>query len=823
MFDIIESNFAYSFGVDYGAFADTYCLTFSNSLLLKNGKYASNVLYTYNQNIRPLINSNIKNNFVDSNIFYWMNMFNITPASREISNTYINSNIPTNTYNIQTLSSDTYHLFQDSTGNVYVNPLEGSVDIVVRINPGAYTIIPLKSSVRQTAQIETLPRPSFYLYPEWIAANADSIETNRDVFTSPGYSFAFPTGTDSNGIGSNISYPLAPALSNLGVITALSNSSLILTTLTILTTPCGSFFTFLTPPSDPTNLNAVYKYSVVVSVFPGTPVLTAGVINSSSNVFSDSMSVFIYHDQAAFYADVGPIGTTYGENPFFYKYKTVIPAGAGAQSITFSAFEEQQYYIVCRPTNTLTFAQIPFTIVPFISADPPKALFCNINFDPRLPSFNPYVSMQTNFYIAKVHDPDYIRLPIIDSNGYYYKTNQLSCNIGFLPSATTNPSQATINTLLLKPTIPLGYCSNVSDDMTDYIPIPNIFPPKAYDPLNAYLFRYVLDAYSYNPISRTYDIGLGSNAILNPNGTIYLGSNTIARRQKRIVHYAGSHYIFTKSNVFTEKNDLVQFNSTSIPGLRTPFGVLSNSRGVRQVGPCGFLFMPEEGTWLIERFTLLLQTSNTNVHFLAIYPTSYIDGISTKNASLNAAICICVQTSAVTFYNTPAPTGVGYGTYYTFSNVYTVQSNYIISGRTQNSIELITDTNSYYSAIAYSFSNPATMNNTSFTMNDFSNSTIQTIENLTGSCIPYPDLGLYVSPNFYDGSESPNSYSIILSSNSPFSIISDSHYINPNINPNFLYSNYYTSQYAQSSPIVNSHLHFLQPYPSPKEFQIYAK
>ena len=824
MFDIIQSNFAYNFGINYGEFADTYFLTFSNSILIKNGKNASNVLYTYNEQISPRINSNIINQFVDSTTTYWNNMFNLSSGSRAFSNRFIDSNSQIPIYNIQVLASDQYTNFQDSNGNIYTNPLEGSVDIILTINPGAYTIIPLKSSVRQTAQIETLPRPSIYLYPEWMEANSKDVGNNYYIFTGPTYTFGFPTGTNSNGIGSNLSYPLTPPLSNLGTITTLSNSVLVLSTLSVLTTPGGSFFTFMTPPSDPANSNAVYKYSVTVSIFPGTPILTgANLQDSSSNVFSESLSIFIYHDQAAFYADVGPTGIANGENPFFYKYKKVIPAGVGGQSISFSAFEAQHYYILCRPTNKVTFAETSFTIVPFISTHPPSILYCNVDFDPRLPSFNPYAAMQSNFFIAKVHDPDYIRLPIIDSNGYYYKTNQPSCNVGFLPSATKNPSSASINTLLLKPTVPLGYSSNVSDDMTDYIPIANIFPPKAYDPLNGYLFSYALDSYSYNPVSRTYDIGSSSNAILNPDGTTYKGSNTSKQREKRIVQYTGTHYIFTESNAFTEKStELKQFDSNSIPGLNTPLGLLSNERGARQVGPCGFLFMPEEGTWFIKRLTILLQASNTNVHFLAIYPTTYIYDTNINNAQLSSAICICVQTSAVTYYNTPAPTGVPYGTYFTYSNVYTVQSNYVISGRTQNSLKFITDTNSYYSAIAYSFSNPDTMKKSSFTMSDFTGSRIETIENLTGTCIPYPDLGLYVSPTFYDDTPSPNSYSIILSSNRDLTLISDLQYINPTINPNFLSSNYYTSQYAQSSPIVNSHLHFPQAEPSIKDFESFS-
>jgi hypothetical protein len=93
---------------------------------------------------------------------------------------------------------------------------------------------------------------------------------------------------------------------------------------------------------------------------------------------------------------------------------------------------------------------------------------------------------------------------------------------------------------------------------------------------------------------------------------------------------------------------------------------------------------------------------------------------------------------------------------------------------------------------------------------------------MTGTCVPYPDLGFYVSSTFYDGTPAIDTYSLILSSNAPFGRIGSDGYMNPLINPNFLYSNYYTSQYAQSSPIVNSHMHFLQTQYSITDFQNYT-
>jgi len=798
MYNILQTNFARIFGVNYGDLADIYFLTFSNVVLLKNGLYASNVIYDYNSRVSPFITTNLQNQFRQSNTVYWPNMFNIALSNQAYSNTILDSTSGINVYNTKTLNSQIEHPFQDSNGNIYINPVERSSDIIVKINPGAYTIIPIKSTTRQTAQVETLPRPSLYLYPEWNAANVDSIGNNILVFSNGTYTYDFPTGTNANGIGSNISIPVP--LSNLGVVSTLASFTPQVTTLTIQTTPNGAYFTFRTPQGS--NPDSVYKYQMALSLFPGLPVPSGDIppVDSSGNTFADSMSVFVYHDQAAFYADIGPVGLSNGESPFFYKYTTVIPAGSPVQTIAFSAYEDQTYYVICRPTNREAFTPISFTPIPFLSSNAPRILYCNVDFDPRLPSFNPYLVMQSNFFVAKVHDPDYIRLPIVDSNGYYYKTRQPSAR-GFLPSASNSPADASINILLKKPTVPLGYSDGVSDNLTDYIPIINTFPPRAFDPTNKYEFRYTPDVSSYNASSQTYAIGTSANTLLNPDGTVYTGSNTLQYRQRQIVQYTGTHYIETGSNALTVKSsNLRPLNSRSISGLQTPF----ESRGC-----CGFMFMPEQGTWLIRGLTFLSQSLTTNVHFLAIYPTEYIQGISIKNASLQNAICLCVLKSSVTYLDTPATAGVPYGTYYTYSNVLSVQSNYVVSGYTQGSTAFITDTNSYYSAVAYSFSNAATLSNTEFRMADFSNSTIVTIENLTGTCIPYPDLGIRLSSTFYDGTSSPDSYSLVLSSNRPLTKIDDTRFINPNLNPNFMYSNYYTSQYALSSPIVNSHLHYL--------------
>ena len=793
MYEVIQLNLAKIFGVNYGTYADTYFLTFSNVMLLKNGQRATNVAYDYNAGANPFIASNIQTSFKTSNTIYWNSMSNLST-----SNTFLSeSNV---VYNPRLLRQD-LNEFIDSNGYIYVNPVENTTDVTISVSPGSYTIIPIKSKIRQTVQVETLPRPSIYLYPEWTQANDVSSSTNLYEFTR-GYTYETPNTL------SNIQTTLSPELVDLGTIdptetidAAFGRQNSV--TMTIPSTPNGTYFSFNTPerlPEEDIN-STIYKYQLGVAIFASStavPIFSnTSLRDAANNTFEDDIVLFIYHDQAAFYADVGPVGTSNGESPFFYKYKLTLPAGSGATYIPFTAYEAQTYYVFCRPQRTTRFVPITLTIVPFCRSNVPAVLSMNdVSFDPRLPSFNPYTLLASNYIIAKVHDPDYIRLPIIDSNGFYYKTRIPSpLGVpGYLPSASNTVADVPINTLLEKSIPRIGYVEGVSDDLTDYIPIPNTLPPRAYDPTNKFMFRYTADVSSYNPLTETYDIG-GENVIIYPNGSPYIfpatTSNGKVQRETKIVQYTGTHCILTQPNQFTAISSLLPLNATTFPGLRTPFAVNN---------PIGFMFLPEEGTWSIKCLRFLSQTSNTNVHFLAIYPTIYVNSTPYTKISLSQALSICVLSESITYYSKPSIAGVPYGTYYTYCNVLNPNSNYVISGRTQNSSKLITDTNAYYSAIAYS--NSSILSLSTFAFSNFTNSSITDIHNITGTCIPYPSVARPIlSSTFYDGTPSPDiNNDMIISSNVTLSNI------NPNVNP--IYANYYTSQYAQSSPIVNSHLHY---------------
>jgi hypothetical protein len=801
MYEVLQYNLAKIFGVNYGTYADTYFLTFSNIMLLKNGRGATNVAYDYNAGANPFISSNIQANFKTSNTVYWDSMTNLST-----SNTYLTQDNVV--YNPRLLRQD-LNQFMDSNGYIYVNPVENTTDVTINVSPGSYTIIPITSKIRQTVQVETLPRPSIYLYPEWTRANEATTATNTYEFTR-GYTYESPGSPGSLLSPSTIQNPIFPDLVDLGTIdpaesitAAFARQTSI--TMTIPATPNGTYFSFTTPnrlPEEDVN-STIYKYQLGLAVFASStavPIFSnASVRDAANNTFADDAILFVYHDQAAFYADVGPVGTSNGESPFFYKYKISLPAGSGAAYIPFTAYEAQTYYIFCRPQRTSRFSPTTVAIVPFCRSSVPAVLSTNdVSFDPRLPSFNPYTLLASNYIIAKVHDPDYIRLPIIDSNGFYYKTTIPSPLgvAGHLPSASNTVANVPVNTLLEKSITRIGYVSGVSDDLTDYIPIPGTLPPRAYDPTNKFMFRYTSDVSSYNPATETYDIG-GANVIIYPNGSPYTfpatASNGNAERETKIVQYTGTHCIITQPNAFTAISSLLPLSKTTFPGLRTPFD--SNS-------PIGFMFLPEEGTWSIKRIRFLSQTSNTNVHFLAIYPTTYVNSTAYTKISLSQAISICVLSESTTYYSKPSLTGVPYGTYYTYCNVLNPNSNYVISGRTQNSSNLITDTNAYYSVIAYSNSSVGSITAGTYTFSNFAASAITPIHNLTGTCIPYPSLTTPVlSSRFYDGTPSPDTDNdMILSSNVTLSNL------NPNVNP--AYANYYTSQYAQSSPIVNSHIHY---------------
>jgi hypothetical protein len=175
------------------------------------------------------------------------------------------------------------------------------------------------------------------------------------------------------------------------------------------------------------------------------------------------------------------------------------------------------------------------------------------------------------------------------------------------------------------------------------------------------------------------------------------------------------------------------------------------------------------------------------------------------------AVAICLRTNVGTYSNANLGFDSLLGTYYTFSNCPQLvrRTDTTITGFDQMQKTLVTNTASYYSAIAYtipSYANsnwnnlPAILANLPALSNALPTAIPATIQNITGSAIPYPYANTaFTSNTFYDGQESPNKYGMVLSTSNGNS--------NRNYGPSIIYDES-ALQYEQSISWVNSHLHY---------------
>ena len=188
------------------------------------------------------------------------------------------------------------------------------------------------------------------------------------------------------------------------------------------------------------------------------------------------------------------------------------------------------------------------------------------------------------------------------------------------------------------------------------------------------------------------------------------------------------------------------------------------------------------------------------------FPLSFIN--------LSNAISICLLTQTKTYDSTTQNLGFDsvYGTYYTYTTVSSLSARptAVMSGFNQSPGQFIPDNASYYSIIGFTFPaytnswNPSAPPPTSDISSILTTAQVVTIQNLMGTPIPYP-YGATASASsvFYDGTFTPTGQDLVISS-APFPGTE----FGPKAGPPPTQS---VSQYEQSIPIVNSHLHYIVP------------
>ena len=814
MYTMLQTAFADYFAVDYGTYAGEYYVNTSNTFVLRQGINAQGVNYTYNPAVTPAPKTtDILNNYKAMPPSYWPYMTNMPgrqgPPTNMGKTTDVfpaSSNYP---YNLSFSNIDLTRNFIDSNGYVYTDYRRKCGDILVNVDANKYTIFKFRSKYRQSLQVETLPRQTAFRYPIWNKDPENRVDYPLSNLFDVSYCYVAPNQSTTQG------YAMFHRDISFNTIYGWSNDA--------SNNPSSNFGTTFNTSSN--YWGAIEEQINIASVNGRMYSLTAPYVNNtytstihklllnitfvSSNAFPADFLGFLYHDIAAIAADVSPVGRL-KENPVHYKDKFTLPANSFSNTFTINAYAGQTYYTLFRPAIT----NIPATFYRVIPWMPNTNFSTLVTSNTIIPTADPR-SQISNYYAAIEADPDFIRLSLVST---LWQSN--------------SPANSALNLNLSTFVTPIGYdASGVSTDLTDYIPFTpydlfstiNPIATTRIDPITNFVFQYNT---AYNTASNTYFATGSQNAIFTSSAITQYIPKTVAVKQYKFAQYYNTTYIRDTGNV--------SYSPTSINSNTPPYNI--NTTGISlsgytyssdptygnalQLGEgvAGFTFLPSDGTWEVDKVTYKTNfinpsdtgNNNRNVHCLGIYFTSDIYTIPLSNVRLSNAIRILLRTSETTYSSNSTNLGFDsvYGTYYTFSNFSSLTSRptTTMSGFTQAPGQLITDLSSYYSIIPFTltdFTNTWTYNTPSnVSLSNLNNTTVTTMQNIVGSPIPYP-YGCAVSTSsvFYDGTPSPLGYDMVVAS-APF----PSTIYGPTVNYGEPVQS--VSQYEQSLPFVNSHIHY---------------
>jgi len=809
MYDYIQVNLANYFAINYGTFSASYYASPSNTLLLRQGINAAGIATRYNATVAasPRSTDLISDYRVDPP-HYWTgmsNLGNVEGAQRNmgsISRPFpASSNFP---YNLAQSNIDITRSFIDMDGNVYTDSRRRAGDVLVNVDAGKYTIFQFRSQIRQTLQVETLPRQTQFMYPAYNKSHIISGNLSNLYDVSYCYVDPDPSTPLFHQMTYDLSYNAIYGWSNIKNTTLNFGYSF---------TTSSNLWGSSNEKIDIANSNGrYYKFQTPTPVQNSdTKTFQFNVTFITQTSFPSLLYAFFYHDQAAFNADVGPSNVR-NENPYHYKYKFPIQPGSTSNTYTFRSYANQTYYILLRP-DSLTPSSTLYKIVPWFTDSTFTTLSSITDFDPQQ---DPQ-TMLNNVNVALAQDSNFLRLPI-DSSLWL----------------TKNPTNASINAFLGVAPPVIGYDTNgVSNDLTDYIPFAafnytsNIFPNATIraDPTNNYIFQVNSP---YDIIKQTYFPSDTKNSLLTPYAAKPYTWKGASARQYKIVQYYSTTYLPDSSTALTydPATDISPYiNPYTIAttnGAISPFNYQgANQTIVLGAGVCGFTFLPGDGTWALDRITFktsfvtLDSTKNQNmkIQVLGVFFTSDILSLPASYINLQNAVAICVKQSDTIYTQNGLNIGfdAGLGTYSTFSNVPSLisRTNFSITGFTQSSKIFIPDSNAYYSVVAFSVSHEASNAAQAHNWAELkplltpaNGTAITYIQNLTGTPIPYPYANspqvlktFYGNPNYYATND------LVCSTATGNAL--------PTGPPTGADES--ISQYEQSIPIVNSHIHYLDP------------
>lgn len=736
MYNYLQTNFASQFAIEYNSFTLDYYGNMNNYAYLRNGSngvVSSNYDINIITNNKAPISNNIITNYQQSNIANWSNLY-ANPSSNFSTNTnlYFLNNNP---FNLQSDSIETYHNIVDNNSNIYCSKLLNYVDTITNINNTSYSVLKFKSNLRQTLQVETLPRPTKYRYQEY---NSNYSSQIQDYFNNR-YTYEY---NQSNAVVSNTNI-IINNLPTIGFGISYSNSLALWNSSN--TTVSGAipenYYNFIPPLVS--NDGNTYRYSIG---------LTVDAYPLGTN-FNAALDMFIYRDAGAFYADVLSNRT---ESKYNYLFSNSILSSVSSQTVQFTTYVPSQYYVIVR-SQSETPTVVNFTLSPYCVNGTSNTLMSTslINFNPLAdPTQN-----SNNLLYARSYDSNFLALP-----NYSNLFQQ-------------NPVSNTLFPDILYNDVPIGYDSNgVSTDLTSYIgyafnqPSSNNVPNSTYrvDPISQYIFR---NQTGYNSTTQTYFYANSSNKLFTPQ----LVSNYIpsipTHKQYLQVHYYGTHFLSNSKNqpplenTFTT-NSISAFNSNSFTNTLNGYNFDVSGNLTLGNGIYGLSLIPSQGTWDIERYMIKsifnqnswTQTNiynyssdpNLNIKYLGIFYNSVIYNKELSNISLQNAIAKLNLTSYNVYNSSSLDYGFGSegGTYYEYRKDDGFRSGTYsyLYGFAENSNTITNDYNNGYTILGFDV-----------------NSNIVPFVGLTGSLVPYPFYSDAIASNAYlDGTNTSNGFNLIV-------------------------------------------------------------
>lgn len=767
MYNYHQTRFLDYFAVPWSQYTLSYYANLNFQIFLRPGLNATDIpandseavsagIISYSNDVLTQLNSNPP--------YYWPNMSNLSAGSSTISLVNLSS-ATSNFQQVYHMSLSNFfpssYIVDPTTSYIYSDYLTNSANAVCPIESGKYTIFKFHSPVRQTMQVETLPRPTVYRLPKYNQSNFDS---NINYYFDLSYAYFFT---------SNLPYPPTQPATYLMAYDNLPSTNLLqipgwspadgvggsnfgrsyLSSLSSYTSNVTTdvvkfnrslYMTFTTPDFPGADPNSNYTFSMNLSVQFYTTNTSATTATPS-----DQFRMFLYHDRGGFEGDVSG---NRNESPYFWKFSTVITPQMSTATIQFTSYPKQQYFVSLR-ADASNFGNVYTRIVPWFSQPIVSTIqtrsIAGINpaTDIYLPNFNSLIA--SNFNYAQVYDSNFIRLPIASTLW------------------TPDPSSNTNNNYLPLNLVPIGYDSNnASTDYTDYIPYSFMSPTFTFypqsnlgiDPISQYLFQ---SNSPYDVSTQTFLYADGFNSIFTPGLTATYNPGIVPVRQFKIVHYYSVNYLPESDsnvplapgligNISTAQLPYTVSTTQGVPIGGYTYGTNSNiqlSRGV-----LGWNFIPDEGVWDVKRVAFRSAIEdydndpNSNIAYLAVYNMGDIISTNTVNLTMSSAYVVLSNSSRVTYNSTFTPETNGFdekgGTWYEFikDSSFVAQTYSNVLGYTQVPATMSDQPESMYCVMAFNqFGTPIT------------------IKALSGSAVPYPYYSqVFQSNAYFDGTHAYN-------------------------------------------------------------------